>query len=175
MFVKIVCQIAVLMIIALFIMLIIYPVLHESGHVFAALLMGVVPTSVELFPSAHVVIPLKEYSLGQATLMISAGLWFPPLVIAMIHGNYYFYFSGLTVLLLTLVSAVSSLVSVLNLSNGGDDAFDDVTQLLRLFPEQQAFIVLLLSLLIVLLTLAIVLNHPLNRTVNFFENKVKKT
>lgn len=172
MFVKIVCQIAVLMIIALFIMLILYPMLHESGHVLAALLIGINPTRVEFIPNAHVVIPLKEYSLSQATLMISAGLWFPLIVIAMLHGNYYLYFSRLTVLLLTLVSAISSMVSVLRLPYGGEDALDDITQLLRLFPEQREFVIILLFLMIALLTIAVLLSHPLRRMVGFFEKKV---
>lgn len=170
-FVKIVSQVAILMIIALFILLFIYPILHESGHILAALLIGIIPSRVELFPIAHVVVPIKEYSLGQATLMFGAGYWFPPMVIAMLRGNYYFYFSRLTVLLLTLVSAVSSMVSVIRLPYGGENAFDDITQLLQLFPEQQEFAVLFLSISIVLLMLAIVLSHPLSKMVDFFEKK----
>lgn len=164
MLMKLIGRIVLLFLIAVSVMFFLYPVLHEAGHLLAALLCGIEISGVGLFPVAYV--QAAPARLSPAALMFFAlsGCYFP--LLALLLPPYRLSWVGfvkLTVAVMTLSFALTSLLTLwgVPLSRG---AFDDAAAVLNIFPQCRIPVILLLLLALTASALYIAFSKPLSRT-----------
>ena len=154
----------------LFTMLLLYPALHEAGHLMAAVLTGERVTAWSIFPTAFVTVAVGEITPVKLLLPAVSGIWFPLVILPAPAGRRYpFYFIKLTVALLTAVGALTSLTGLFGLSGIG--AYDDIAAILPYAPSLRSAAAFLLLIPLITAVLFIILSKPVDRTVSYFSQK----
>ena len=153
-------------------MLVLYPALHEVGHLAAALLTGTRIVDAGFFPAAYVTAAPVAVSPLSVMLLTLSGIWFPMLFLLIpAFGSYRLYFAKLTVALISAVGALTSLAG--SAGFGAADAYDDAALILRLFPELQGTVIAILLILTLIAAAYIIVSKPLSKTTSFFQKMLK--
>lgn len=153
-------------------MLILYPALHEAGHLAAALLTGTRIADAGLFPTAYVRVDAAGAAPERIMILSLSGVGFPLLFLPVpVFHRYCLYFIKLTIALMTAVGAVTSLVG---LFFGYDSAYDDAALAVRFFPECRGIVTGVLLTVLSAASAYIVLTKPVTGTAAFFSDKVMR-
>ena len=165
---RLILRLAVLTVTALAVMFVIYPLMHEAGHLLAAVLTGAEVSDIGLFPVPFV--RLKgQPSQVQALLTAFGASLFPMLCIAAPRREYYYvYCARLTVLTMWFFAGAESLIRVIMFLAGSDSPFDDAVAVLHYYPGAAAAVTALLLLQLAGAGAAIALSGPVRRTEAFF-------
>ena len=167
---KLLTRILLIAAIVLFVMLVLYPVVHETGHILAALIAGEPVVGVGLFPAAYTRVSLSEPSFTRLALLCFGGAWFPLLFLLLpTFRSYLLYCVKLTTALLTAAGALGSFFVLQGIAAFGDAAYDDAALILRYFPERRSEVTAAVLLLFAAAALYIVLSEPLKKTITYLE------
>lgn len=148
--------------------LLLYPVLHECGHIIASYATGGGVTSFGLFGRFHV----DMRAQGSAERMMFVGVcggWFPLLLLLIPdRGKYYGYAVKTATAAMGLCCAAESMIrGVMYLSDGIGNDFNDAVILLRMFPKKGEIIFLALGVQAAVTAGFLCRTHPLKRTVDY--------
>lgn len=150
--------------------LILYPILHECGHLAAARITGGGVVGFELFSRLCVELRIQ----GNEKRMVFVGVcggWFPMLLLFLPdRGSYYLYAVKLATAAAGFFCAVESVGHAVQYLLGGmADAMDDAVILLRMFEGEKETIFLSLGIQAMTLAGFMIRTHPLKRTIWFLE------
>lgn len=165
---KMVLKILRLILLTITVMLLVYPLLHELGHAAFAVIFGADIKAAGLYPYAYVSVDHSDCTQLQTVWMLCAGSVFPLLCAVPVYKNYYLYYIGITIAVITLVSSLISVFAVFMYPNVSGGISDDYVSLLRIAPGMKAFAAIVSAGQAAIALLYIALSHPLNRTVRFF-------
>ena len=157
-------RIGAMLVLTLSVMLIVYPALHEAGHMLAGWCAGAIIKGVEVFPLPHTVLYLSGLSRMNLLATAFGGSLLPLLALAIPGSRHYsLYHIKLTIALITLVSSAESLVC--GLPGSGCD--DDAALVLTYFPDMQSVVWMLSAALSAGTFLFCVFTRPVTRITAF--------
>lgn len=150
--------------------LILYPILHECGHLAAARITGGGVVGFELFSRLCVELRIQ----GNEKRMVFVGVcggWFPMLLLLLPdRGSFYLYAVKLATAAAGIFCAAESVgYAVQYLLGGTADAMDDAVILLRMFDGEKETVFLALGIQAMASAGFMIRTHPLKRTVWFLE------
>lgn len=158
-------KILFILVMGLFVVVLVYPFLHEMGHILASLLVGAEVLELTLFPIPSVL--CNVMGIGNTGLIIIGfgGTMLPLLISFLIPRKWFFcwYFrsllQGVSVLAL-LISCASVLFAV--------NPQDDMIQILNFWGYGKTVLLLILSGGAVIVLLSIFLDKPIRRICQYF-------
>ena len=116
---KISLHILIMAVLAVLVMLLLYPAIHEVAHALVAKICGAEVLNIEVFPMAHTDIVTGNCSRIEIILIMMAGGTLPLLLLFIIpQGLYYFYYIKLILALISGSSAVTSVIYVFQYLKG---------------------------------------------------------
>lgn len=154
----------------LFIAVIVYPFLHELGHLLAAVLFGAKVIEFHLLPIPNILCDSTGLSTFLLSLIGFSGMMLPFAISMLIHtNNYYLWYGGLILKGISLLSFIISIVGVFLYLCGSPIVNEDVTQIMN-FNELSLWQVLLTVIIPTIICItAIIKDHPINRIFEFFD------
>lgn len=158
------------------ILLFIYPLCHEAGHLITASLIGAEILDLGLFPTAHVDLAMPDSSEIKIMLIAMSG-GIAPLILLMIPlycNIYIIYYSKLTIALQSAVAGLTSMTYVLAGFRDRSSGFDDALKVAATYPNLKTAVVIILAVQILIALYYIICTHPLSRTVNYLKKTEKK-
>lgn len=148
-----------------------YPILHECGHLAAALLAGIAIRDVRMITEYAVTLDLGQGEASRAVWVAVSGGWFPLLALLIPHRRFFaVYLMKIAIATAGLCCAAASLVQVFLYRNGGlISPFDDVGSLMEHVPRES--VTVFLALVIQAATAAGYLcrTRPVERIVRYLE------
>ena len=165
-----------LLLVGLFVAIILYPFLHESGHLVAAILVRAKVLDFNLLPLPYVMCDVSGVNtLGQA--IIGFGGIIIPLVLTSIIKlkNFWFWYAQFLIKCISVYAVILSFIVVILYNYGFIIGNDDIIQVLKIFPNGTGILIMSLGLIITYGIFALKKQKPLMRCLNYFgviDNKV---
>lgn len=150
--------------------ILLYPLLHELGHVVASLVLGAEISNLKLFPLPSVMCKLNTSNVLYVVFVCFNGMLLPYMVSIIPpekhFWNWYIWFviSGIC-----LLSFVISIISIVSYRIGRPMANEDITQALIYAPQYHVLYIVVLVVLSLLRIVQIVHTHPIQRCLKHFE------
>lgn len=170
---KVFFQAAVMVLLAVLVMLILYPALHEAGHAITAVIVGARVTGIEVFPVAHTDIDAGQCSRAELIAVAMSGGIAPLLVLLCLPRRFYYvYYVALTVALISASSALTSLIYVWQFFSGTENAYDDAVGVLSRYPDARYIVLAILAVQLSASLMYCFLSKPLDRMTAVFTKPV---
>lgn len=164
-----------LLIVGLFVAVIGYPFLHESGHSIVALLVGGKVIDFDLLPLPYVTCEISITNKFGLILIGLAGMYLPMIFSLIIRPKSFWLWYGL---LLTrgicLLSFVISLVSIVLYNFGIKVSNEDVVQIMDIWIKGDLILAILMILSMFIVIYSIIKQKSLSRIIKYFEIPSKK-
>lgn len=171
---KILGKVLLLLVVALLVAGVGYPLLHEGGHSLVALCAGGAVEDIRLLPTASVLCRMPTHPAGIAAVGLG-GILLPPVVAAVMpHRRFWSWFVRYILLSVCLMSLVFSLVAVGCFQAGSPLPQEDVTQILRYAPQSLPYLYPVLMGTLAVVSLLWARARPLRRWVAFFRDQPPK-
>lgn len=151
-----------LFVFGLFIIIIIYPFLHELGHIIMSYLFGGNVVAVNIFPQPSVLCDLTNVEDDRKVLVGAAGVVFPLLISGVfIKSGFWNWYMRFVIRGITLLSLILSLVALMveNVSNGIMKQ-DDFVIAYQYWHYGKINMIAVLLVLILVCILLILKEHP---------------
>lgn len=164
-----------LLLLGLFVAVIGYPLLHETGHWITAILFGAEVTDFKLFPLPYVI--CKTPIDNKASLVFTglSGLYLPAVLSLIIRPkSFWLWYGNLIVNGICLLSFIISLAAVILYSFGITVANEDVIQILMLRGKGSIALAISAISAIAVMSYSIIKQKPINRIINYFEIPINK-
>lgn len=164
-----------LLIVGLFVAVIGYPFLHETGHSIVALLVGAKVIDFSLSPLPYVTCEIATSNKFEIILIGLAGMYLPMIFSLIIRPkSFWFWYMSLLIKGICLLSFVISLVSIILYNFGIKVSNEDVVQIIDIWLEGDLIIAILMILSMVIVIYSIIKQRPLSRIIEYFEIPSKK-
>ena len=128
-------------------MLVLYPVMHETGHILAAWATGGTVSRIGVFPFPSVTLSLSGGTEARALFVAACGGWFP-LAVLLLPGSGLFYLycvKGTTALMGLCCGVESAVRGIMFLYAGQECAANDAVIMLRMYPGSKEVVFLTLA------------------------------
>lgn len=163
---KDVCKYFTLIMVTLLIAIVIYPFLHELGHVIASLLVGAEVEQVTLLPIPSVLCYVGNISNTSKVLIGFGGMILPLLLSLLIPRKWFLTWYIRAVL--HGISGLAFLISFISVITGTNPQ-DDMVQTLNFWGFGKGSLLCVLGLLYIVIVIIIKIDRPLERISKFFE------
>lgn len=158
-----------LLAVGLIVAIIIYPIMHECGHAFFALLVGADVISIRILPTPFTVCNIKEVNTVGQIIIGFGGILFPVLLsLLTLRKFFWIWYANFVFKLITIWSVILGIISGLLFINGYPMKNDDITQILMIWPKGEIFSILSLIIIFTLLVISIVREKPFKRCLDYF-------
>ena len=146
-----------LYIIGLLVSIVIYPIMHEFGHLITALLANVRIVDINIFPLSYISCDMENATDLSVVAVGMGGMLMPFFISCVVKTNFFWlWYANIIIQFISLFSFVMSGVSALLFVFDIKVANDDVAQILNLLPNHQWIIIALLLLLTILIIVKII-------------------
>lgn len=167
---KDILRVIFIILIGLFVAIIAYPVLHETGHAIMSMLCGGTIVSFSLFPLPYVICNISGLTKVGIVLSGLSGIIFPSIIAMFITSKrfylWYGYFSLKCVVWLSLlISIITSLLNYFGISDNNDD----MVKVLQYWENGDWIVIFILMVLIAMISTSIIFDHPVERIIRKFE------
>lgn len=158
---------------------IIYPFLHESGHLIAAVLLGAEVLEFNLFPLPNVLCDMTHMRDISIIIVGLNGLFFPisfsAVMLKLFGDSFWVRYVSFVLNGISLFASIISVIAVVFFYLGNPMNNEDVTQILHICPNSGMIIIILTISLIIYLIIKTILEKPIRRCLAYFEltNKTK--
>lgn len=150
--------------IGLFTAVILYPLLHESGHSLFAVVLGCKVTEFNLLPLPSIVCNASGLEARAIAFIGLGGLLFPLIFTALVNiKNFWVWLIGIYISFITFLSYLISLYSCIAYAYGTPVANEDVTQIINLYPNAFSGLIMLLIGLMGIVAFQVVKSKGLQR------------
>lgn len=166
---KILGKVLFILVVALLVAGIGYPLLHEGGHALAALAVGGKVEEVRLMPTASLLCRMPADPIRVAAVGIGGYLLPPVVAVLLPHRRFWCWLVRYILLSVCLLSLTAALVAVACFRVGAPLPQEDVTQILCHAPQALPYLSLLLMGMLIAVVLPWVRAHPLSRWRAFLE------
>lgn len=172
---KIALHILIMAVLAVLVMLLLYPAIHEVAHALVAKICGAEVLNIEVFPMAHTDIMTEHCGRIEVILIMMAGGTLPLLLLFVLpQGFYYIYYIKLIIALISASSAVTSVIYVLQYLKGYDYLYDDAVRLLMYDPDAKSAVFLILVTQFAVSLAYCIITKPINRMTVILKNQSLK-
>ena len=159
-----------MVVLGLFIAIIIYPLLHEFGHLLIAIIVGANLVEFNLFPLPNVLFDVSEISIMSNVMIGSGGIFLPFIFSITINSKkFWLWYIGFTIDIITCISFIISVVGCVLFSVSKPIENEDITQILYLCPDAIVLWMMIFIILIVYATYRMWKSHPIKRCLKYFE------
>ena len=159
-----------LLAVGLFMAVVGYPMLHETGHMLAALISGGKVVKFLVYPQPGVLCEVSRVSEA-GIVLISLGGMLLPLLFAMlpIYKRFWLWYAGFVLRGICLLSFVLSAVASVAFAMGVPIAEDDVTRVLERFPDGVWLLCATFAAASVLTVFFMIQSRPLRQITCYFD------
>lgn len=158
-------KVLVLAVFGLFVVIMIYPILHELGHLSASILLHIDVFEVRILPPQSVLCNLGEAETSDIIIIAFGGVTFPFLISLLLpHKRFWSWYFRLLLQGVTLLSLLISSVSIIFTVN----AQDDMVQLLNYWNKGKYILLFILLNSAMLTSLLIYRDKPLKQIYRHF-------
>lgn len=172
---KIVFHLLLMILLAVLVLLFLYPAIHEAAHALAAVICGAEVVNIEVFPTAHTDIMIGHCGRTERILIMMSGGALPLLLLFLLpQGTYYLYYIKLVIALISASSAVTSVIVVLRYIKGQNNLYEDAVRLLMYDPDAKAIVFLILAVQFVVSLVYCIITKPINRMTVILNNQPLK-
>ena len=172
---KIVFHLLIMVMLAVLVMLFLYPAIHEIAHALVAKICGAEVVNIEVFPMAHTDIMTEHCSRIESIFIMMAGGTLPLFLLFVLpQGTFYGYYIKLIVALISASSAVTSLIFVLQYLKGQNNLYDDAVRLLMYDANAKSVVLLILTVQFIVSLTYCIITKPLNRMIVILKNQPLK-
>ncbi|MBQ2943194.1 MAG: hypothetical protein IJD93_00645 [Ruminococcus sp.] len=159
-----------LLVVALFVAVIGYPILHEFGHSIAAVLVGAKLIEFNLLPLPYVVLDVREVNVNKQAIIGLSGVMFPLGLVTFVKTRkFWIWYTTFLVKGISLYAIMVSLICAILYVNGIGIEMEDFVQVLKFYPNNECLCIVLLSSVLVYVMFVIKKEKPLSRCLNYFE------
>lgn len=142
----------------------IYPVLHESGHSAAVIFAGGKVCEFNIFPLPYITCDASEINLSGMIMIGISGMLFPLLLSWLIYmKNFWLWLIGLYLNYICLLSFLISLYVCVKYIAGKPMANEDITRVLELCPETGGVWIFVFTMLIAGIIVQVARSKPIQR------------
>lgn len=158
---------------------IIYPFLHESGHLIAAVLLGAEVLEFNLFPLPNILCNMANMSIVEKIIIGLNGLFLPiffsAVMLKMFGNSFWNRYISFVLNGISLLASIISAIAVIFFYLGNPVENEDVTQILYMSPNSGITILILTIFSTIYLIIKIALDKPIQRCLAYFGliNKTK--
>ena len=150
--------------------ILVYPMLHESGHLLATLAFGGSVGKVSIFPAAYTECDVFSVStFGKAIIGLS-GMLFPMLFSGFRFRNFYAWYPVFALRGIGLLSFAISAVSIVLFYNGVVVENEDIVQVLQICNEHTVIAIGTVVVMTVLSAALILSDRPVKRFLEYLLN-----
>lgn len=154
----------------LLIAVIIYPILHESGHSIAALAVGAKVISFDLFPLPNIMCNISEVNSWGLALIGIGGMLFPLFISLVLRpNNFWLWYCNTIIRGISILALGITLVATIMFFAGKPVANEDITSVLNIYSDAGIWVLLVSILLIVFVCWRIARENPIKKVEAFFE------
>ncbi len=148
---------------------VIYPLLHECGHMIAAGLVGGSVSEFRLFPSAYTQCNLESVGdLGKAAISLSGMILPASFILLTKSRNFWLWYIGAAVSALSALSFAVSSAYCISYLLGANKCNDDMVRAIVLFPDCRVPLVLISIAAALFIFASIAASRPLKRCLEYF-------
>ncbi len=164
-----------LLFIGLIMAIIVYPILHEIGHVVITVLTGGEVVDLSLLPLPYVSCNIGTVSDFGKVIIGFGGMLLPFAISIAIHSkNFWIWYSNFVLKGICMLSFAISMIAVICYATGHPMANEDITQVLDVWSGGIWFCFALFLYAIIVAIVITAKEHPLQRCLNYFEVPIKK-
>lgn len=164
-----------LLMVGLFVAVIGYPFLHETGHSIVALLVGAKVIDFSLLPLPYVICEISVANKFEIILIGLAGMYLPMIFSLIIRPkSFWFWYMSLLIKGICLLSFVISLVSIVLYNIGIKASNEDIVQIMDICIKGDLILAILMILSMFIVICSIIKQRPLSRITEYFELPSKK-
>ena len=172
---KIALHILIMVLVAVLVMLFLYPAIHEAAHALVAKICGAEVANIEVFPTAHTDIMTGHCGRMEMIMILMSGGALPLLLLFIFpQGSYYVYYIKLIIALISASSAVTSVIYVLQYLKGHNHPYDDAARLLMYVPDAKSAVLSILVVQFVVSLAYCIITKPINRMIVILKNQPLK-
>lgn len=158
-----------LLAIGIFTAVILYPFLHESGHLLLTLLLGGQIKEFSLLPTPNVLCDVGQISKAGIIIAGFAGAVMPFLISLICSSRSFTVWYILQIIkCISLLAFSISLTSLLGEKHGIIITTDDIINVLRFWPDGKGMCVFIVAALMLLAVYSIFAQKPLERIYSYF-------
>lgn len=164
-----------LLMVGLFVAVIGYPFLHETGHSIVALLVGAKVIDFSLLPVPYVTCEISITNDFGLILIGLAGIYLPMIFSLIIRPkSFWLWYMSLLIKGICFLSFVISLVSIILYNIEIKVLNEDVVQIMDIWLEGDLILAILMILSMIIVIYSIIKQRPLIRIKKYFEIPSKK-
>ena len=160
----------IMIVLGLFVAIIIYPALHEFGHMFIAIIVGADLVEFNLFPIPNVLFDVGKISIASNVMIGAGGVILPFILSVTINSKrFWLWYIGLIINIICCVSFIISVLGCALFSFSKPIENEDISQMLNFCPNTVILWMILFIILIAYTVIRICKSHPLKRCIEYFE------
>ena len=155
-----------------FVSVIIYPILHEAGHILCALIFGVKIEEINLFSGVNILCSVNIADKSKVIFTGYGGILFPMIISVVIRSKKFVIWC--TIFFLRIINIFSIFVSVFSLLSFLSDKplkADDISTILTIDNRFLSFTALLLVFCFIAVILTLLKDTPLKQFDRFYYSK----
>lgn len=155
--------------IGLVVAILIYPLLHEIGHSFFAVLSGIKVLEFEISPIPSVLCNMSDASVLQYILIGLGGMVFPFIVSVAFHPKHFvWWYIDFVVKIISMIAFGISIVGIIMYKTNTPIRNEDITTTLQAAPDLWVSLLLLCILAELVLILSIIKSQPIKHIEKFY-------
>lgn len=161
-------------VVGLFIAILIYPTLHEIGHILATLLFGGGVKRLHVFPTAYVVCSMSNTRIFDKIVIGLSGMLLPFLLSSLVQPKkFWSWYICFITRGVCILSFAISLAAVVMFHLDCEIENEDITQVLKTEPAYGGIYFAFLMILLVADIILVVRSRPINQCLRYFELDTK--
>lgn len=163
-----------LLIVGLFVAVIGYPFLHESGHSLVAFLVGASVTEFNLLPLPYVVCEVSEVSDMENALIGLGGIVFPFIVsMSSKPKRFWLWYANLLIKGISTYAILLSAIATMFYINGINWQNEDIVQVLNIFPGGRWIFLVALCIMAIFGLMRLLKEKIISRCIVYFDKTTK--
>lgn len=160
--------------VGLFVAVIIYPFLHESGHSLVALLVGARIIDFNILPIPFVVCEVSTIDITEQIFIGLGGIVFPYVLSMLLKPKWFWgWYASLILKGISVYSVILSIIAIVLHINGNSWQNEDIVQILQVFPNGTWLFLILLCIMGAYGLIRLLKEKVFSRCIDYF-NKTEK-
>ena len=156
--------------VGLFVAIIIYPFLHESGHSMMAILVGAKVIDFNLLPLPYVTCEVSNLNTTSMILIGLAGMFLPTLISIIVRpASFWFWYCNLVIKFICLLSFAISFVATVLYLFGVTIKNEDIVQVIDIWNNGIFVLIITMVLSMIGIIRSIIKQKPLIKIMDYFK------
>lgn len=153
--------------------LLLYPIIHELGHVLTAILLKVKIIELRIFPSAYIICELDGQNERDCAIIAMGGLFFPFVILAFNKCQSFLCWYIITLIkLFYVISLMISNISIVIFYSTNLMIDYDIEPILIYFKEYSAVLLVVMCFMAIVMTLSIIKSKPKSKIEKYFDLEI---